>query len=533
MNVLLVDDQERILRAMEKLVNWEKLGIKQVFTADGAAAARKILDTCHIDIMLTDIEMPGEDGISLQKWQVRKYPCILCVFLTSHADFSYAREAIHNGAFDYILQPASIEDVEEVIRRCIIHLEARKDILAKNGLYEEKMSGMLESYVVQMFYQKEQFTQMENWRQASGTEGSNWWYLPGILEIEPGTENEVEAVLKRALSKVCFGENEICCTAGLLEDGNFGVLFYGKSEENNSGFGVMELSLMKEGLNFVRQQLGEELDRTVTMFLGKYAGEDLPEQIALVSEYQSKMVVKKDAVYLADRKKAQELKLPDAASWGKWLIRKDWPLVKNQIVNLLRYAERERYLTVSYMQKILHSFLEACSIACYAQNKTLADLFTRSFTYEKMLHSCSSVEELCRGVDFCLRQYQEILSEKGEDENSYSAKERIEDILHYLDENMDRMITRREAAKYVFLNEDYFSRMFRKEMGVGYKEYVLKQKMDYAEKLLENTDMPVTLIASKVGYENFTNFTQMFRKYSGETPTEYRKRNKKEGQAAT
>ena len=70
-------------------------------------------------------------------------------------------------------------------------------------------------------------------------------------------------------------------------------------------------------------------------------------------------------------------------------------------------------------------------------------------------------------------------------------------------------------------------------MGVGYKEYVLKQKMDYAEKLLENTDMPVTLIASKVGYENFTNFTQMFRKYSGETPTEYRKRNKKEGQAAT
>lgn len=140
-----------------------------------------------------------------------------------------------------------------------------------------------------------------------------------------------------------------------------------------------------------------------------------------------------------------------------------------------------------------------------------------------MLHSCSSVEELCEGVDICLRQYKQLLADSDEEENTYSVRERIEDVIHYLDVNMDRMISRREAAKYVFLNEDYFSRVFRKETGMGYKEYLLKQKMDYAGKLLSETDMPVALIASKVGYENFTNFTQMFRKYTGTTPTEYRK----------
>jgi len=54
--------------------------------------------------------------------------------------------------------------------------------------------------------------------------------------------------------------------------------------------------------------------------------------------------------------------------------------------------------------------------------------------------------------------------------------------------------------------------------------------MDYAKKLLGDTDMSVALIASKVGYENFTNFTQMFRKYTGTTPTEYRKKYQKNGQ---
>lgn len=360
MKILLVDDQERILRAMEKLVDWKKLGISQVYTADSAAAARKILDENPVDIMLTDIEMPGEDGISLQKWQAEKYPYIMCIFLTSHADFAYAKEAIRNGAFDYILQPADIQEIEEVVGRCAEHLEARRQIMEKGDRYDE----------------------------------------------------------------------------------------------------------------------------------------EVPE----------------------------ELNMPDAASWGKWMVRKDSVLVKNQIVNLLHYAEREGYLTEAYMQRIIRRFLEACSIACYAQDKTLADLFTRSFTYEKMLHSYSSLEELIRGVDFCIRQYHAILSEKEGDENPYTTQERIQDILHYLEENMDRMISRREAAKYVFLNEDYFSRMFRKEMGIGYKEYVLKQKMEYAGKLLENTGMQVTLIASKVGYDNFTNFTQMFRKYTGETPTEYRKR---------
>ena len=54
--------------------------------------------------------------------------------------------------------------------------------------------------------------------------------------------------------------------------------------------------------------------------------------------------------------------------------------------------------------------------------------------------------------------------------------------------------------------------------------------IDYAKKLLVDMDMSVALIASKVGYENFTNFTQMFRKYTGTTPTEYRKKYQKNGQ---
>jgi two-component system response regulator YesN len=54
--------------------------------------------------------MPEENGLSLFRWTMEKHPEVVGVFLTSHAEFEYAREAIRLGGFDYILQPARMEE---------------------------------------------------------------------------------------------------------------------------------------------------------------------------------------------------------------------------------------------------------------------------------------------------------------------------------------------------------------------------------------------------------------------------------------
>jgi two-component system, response regulator YesN len=67
--------------------------------------------------MLCDIEMPAESGLSLFRWVKKKGINVECIFLTAHADFIYAKEAIQLGGFDYILQPARYEDIEQAIVR--------------------------------------------------------------------------------------------------------------------------------------------------------------------------------------------------------------------------------------------------------------------------------------------------------------------------------------------------------------------------------------------------------------------------------
>jgi len=520
MNVLIVDDQERILDAISTLVNWEKLKVEQVFTADSAQAAKEILRRERIDIMLTDIEMPGEDGIALHRWQTREYPAVVCIFLTSHADFSYAKEAIHNGAFDYILQPAAIHEIEEVFTRCIRHVEKKKLLEQKSSRYDLQTPERLKAHVLAMFHQKDLFSQMEEWRQDSCTEGESWWYLPCLAEVWQVEIKIISGLLDKVLEEVFMGREGIFFASCELNAQQIGILLYGNGE-------MKELPFMKELLYYAFMQMEQECGCEWNLYMGQYAEKDLPNQIRLIFDFCTGRISKKNEVYLLEMKKSIQLRKPDGMVWSRWLIRGDTVLVRNQVRNLLQYAQEE-HLTIGYMQQIIRAFVEACTIACHEQQRNMTEIFVESFDYEKMMNERFSIQELEEKVDLCLKQYESILSEKEDRRDHYSVKERMQEILVYLDDNMEQMISRRDAAKYVFLNEDYFSRVFLKETGMRYKEYVLKHKMDYAGKLLTETDLPVTLIASKVGYENFAHFTKMFRKIIGVSPTIYRKKHQEQ-----
>lgn len=119
MTVLLVDDQISILSGLISGLDWDNLGITSIKTADNASQAKEILEQEPVDIVLCDIEMPGENGLSLLRWARNRGMDFICVFLTSHADFLYAKEAIQLNCFDYILQPARYDEIQATVSKAI------------------------------------------------------------------------------------------------------------------------------------------------------------------------------------------------------------------------------------------------------------------------------------------------------------------------------------------------------------------------------------------------------------------------------
>ena len=98
----------------------------------------------------------------------------------------------------------------------------------------------------------------------------------------------------------------------------------------------------------------------------------------------------------------------------------------------------------------------------------------------------------------------------------------MEQIVQYIQNHIERDIPRTEIAEEFYLNPDYLSRLFKKEMGVQLKDFIVAEKMKVAQDLLRTTALPVSMVAAKVGYSNFSHFSQVYKKVIGRSPAEDR-----------
>ena len=99
-----------------------------------------------------------------------------------------------------------------------------------------------------------------------------------------------------------------------------------------------------------------------------------------------------------------------------------------------------------------------------------------------------------------------------------------QELSNYIDENLDSRLTLEALAKKCFYNPSYFSRIFKDKFGVSFKEYVGRRRVDYARRLLEETKLTVDEISAMAGFSDRSSFYQQFSKYTGSTPSDYRKK---------
>lgn len=127
MRLLIVNDEVLTTDTMKRDMRWENYGIHDALTAYDAKGAKECLKEHEIDVMLCDIEMPGENGIELLRWVKQNYPDIECIFLTCHADFEYAREAMSLGCQDYLLIPAKYDEIGAIVKKVVNRIEEKRE----------------------------------------------------------------------------------------------------------------------------------------------------------------------------------------------------------------------------------------------------------------------------------------------------------------------------------------------------------------------------------------------------------------------
>lgn len=113
--ILVVDDEKSTREALGRALRGEY----SVFLAENAASALATLEKESIDVMLSDVRMPGEDGLSLLRTVRERFPSVACILLTAYGSVETAVEAMKSGAKDFLTKPVNLDQLDIVIGRTL------------------------------------------------------------------------------------------------------------------------------------------------------------------------------------------------------------------------------------------------------------------------------------------------------------------------------------------------------------------------------------------------------------------------------
>lgn len=519
MKILIVDDQPDVVKGILSGVNWERVGVDAAFGAHSGEEAKQVLQEEHIDILLCDIEMPGENGLEFFSWVRERYQDVKCIFLTAHADFTYAQKALKLEAADYLLQPASYAGVESSILRVSERIREEQLVRSYSSVGKDVLREAIgfRRNILREFLQGVQMSAQEAaekagvfgfpctpdtrcrcfWLQIQRWEGKPWEY--GLLIY--GMQNILSELLEECSSHV--------------------TLFHG-------GKDAYPVVMIAEGSDRRKEeeamaQFCETCRSLFRMEVSCYAGpstvlfRELPEEYLRLQEVDRNNVTRSTGFLPLEGTVLPTDYFPDFPKWKSLLGQGYGGAVREEIHRYFETLAEAGSLNRELLARFHEDFLELFFGVIQSYQERAHEIFSETYDYDAMLHASTSLPQLLEFVDFATRYVEE------KQDTAEGNRAQIDRVLDFIRENLPRNIGRQEIAKAVYLNPEYLSRLFKKKMGIGLNEYLVQERMKIAESLLRNTSFSISIIASKVGYVNFSHFARAFKKEFGVSPTEYRK----------
>lgn len=523
MTVLIVDDQLDVVEGLVGGVDFERAGMDRVLTAYSAAQARELLLLHPVDVLLCDIEMPGENGLSLYRWTRERHMELMCIFLTAHADFTYAKTAMQLESLDYILQPARYEEVTEALLRARHKIEEhreQKKFYAYGKLLFDERKTIVDQRVREWYEDNENVERYKNLKenlQKLNIQIFDTTPVLLILQEAVWGSDPWKKELYRYSCENILGE--------MLEPWQAAVYFWELSSALYLAFVI---------LPFGDRNNGPALLQTVERFyamaadffgcrLSLYRGElcefqNAGHQLPALKECRENNVAKKCGVFSAAEAEGREapVEMPDFKAWENYLVSGMGKAVYDESCRYFTELSEQGRMTAALLKRFYNEFYKILSLVEEKTGTAYEEIFTTPEAMEQALHayeSLDAMENFLRTVTSYFNHGMEAADR---------AEGRVNQVKDYIYRHLDTEIRREDIARALFLNPNYLSRLFKNETGISLKEFMIQEKMKMARAMLKSSALPISIVAQKVGYGNFSHFSQAYKKVFGISPTQER-----------
>lgn len=502
--IIVVEDDRIIRRGICQTIPWGENGIEVVGEASDGEMALVLIAQQQPHLVISDINMPFLNGLDMARQLKEISPQTKFIFLTGYEDFSYAQQAVQLKAFDYLLKPVDSE----------LLLEKVKEALAEWSETYSNEQLLVESRAIR---QQKFFKQL---MAAGDTE----------TDIEKGLSD-----LDVHLDGTCYSAIVVHdgCEVHLLDER---IVQLTSTKLDVEKFHLLSVEDNEWVLLIGHDKAGEAVD------LATFLLEQLPDvTLAYGRPYTNLFEIGRSFI---EAKMALDLRY--IMGTGKLFS------IDDKVTNGEQTAENLRAIDVKLIaqikqgvpekvEELLEEFHDA--IIDY-QSLSLGDLKVMTLKYATLLsfeidrwskdetstHSAdvyravmemNSLHDMIQIIRELIQQWSEILYQKEESK----FKSHVDLAIHYMKEYYsDTTLTLQKLAKMIHVSAPYLSNLFKLEKGFNFGDYLLELRMKKAMELLREESLKTYEISEQVGYSNPQYFSICFKKYTGHTPAEFKKK---------
>ena len=526
--LLIVDDEPVTREGISDFIRSNDFGIDVVRQADSGEEALKIVDELRPDIILSDIKMPGVDGIEFAQIIRSKYPGIKIIFISGYDDTDYLHSAFKVDAVDYILKPVKLKELRAVLGRVTNCISREQDKEKRVRDMENKLMKSM-PLLRQRFFMllingrendEDSIAQqcdflgiklLQSKRLCAICVNIINYEFPDKIKDRQCLSFAVLNILQELVDKFMAGyvfENSMGEFVGILD---FGHEDY---EKDFFEFADMVKKSFKEAINMdVIIGVGEMVDSLSKIHMS-YSQANCAAM--------NKMFIDTDSAISMDS-------LSGIPNDG-FIINER---VYDKLINCLRTADSDGVKAIisdifDILKKRDNLNTPYCFNVCiqllFFGMKFFSELGMYSGateiyehqTLKKLTHTAELDEMktvICEHYGYLCMQIGEKRTKRGNNP--------VDKIKAIVDEKYSEDLTINDIAEEVFLSPTYMCFIFKQKTGMTINEYLTFVRIEAAKKLLSDSSLKLSEVSRRVGYPNTSYFSKLFKKRVGCNPSEY------------
>ncbi|SDZ31353.1 two-component system, response regulator YesN [Evansella caseinilytica] len=511
--VLLVDDERTILEGISAIIDWEAQGVALSGTARNGIEALEFIAEELPDIVITDITMPGMDGIQLIENCKIVFPEIKWILLSGYNEFEYARKAMRFGVKHYLLKPCNENNISSAIREVVKELEEQEEqeLYFKN--VEKKVNQLLQEEREHFF--KEALTngalteeKRQELRHLIGLSGENECYRLLLFYPEgklSGSELQaIETIAQAVIGRKTFRAETVV--------GKYYIILL-KEEE-----GAEHLCSALEKIQSLYRESGD--GKEVTIVLSKAF---VPAE--MYSFYHDVLTMLDQRFYAGEGCLITPVNRTVFANDDSELYKYD----SERLILLLKAGkekEIERELQTIFEQVAALNMKPSLTKSYFSQLYLSVVKKSVFYSSEARLRDMAKMENM-----ETLQAFRAFFEEVFRDcrlASSRAVKTKYSTVVLKMIDIVEGSLETPDlslqwvASEQLYMNADYLGKLFKKETGWKFSAYVTNRRIDKAVEIIEQEgDIKVFELAERLGFgDNPQYFSQIFKRVKGCTPSD-------------